>query len=84
VACLISPWRIIRSTSEQLLGAKTPVCRRGKLIMGSSAFVSLGPAGDERFAATGDRHLIHIDLSVLYETEVCEATGHKNAQPTHP
>jgi len=52
--------------------------------LGSSAFVSLGPAGDERFAATGDRHLIHIDLSVLSETEVCEGTGHKNAQPAHP
>jgi hypothetical protein len=32
----------------------------------------------ERFVATGGR------LSVLREAEVCEGTGHKNAQPTHP
>ena len=32
----------------------------------------------ERFVATGGR------LSVPREAEVCEGTGHKNAQPTHP
>jgi hypothetical protein len=32
----------------------------------------------ERFVATGGR------LSVLREAEVCEGTGHENAQPTHP
>jgi hypothetical protein len=32
----------------------------------------------ERFVATDGR------LSVLREAEVCEGTGHKNAQPTHP
>jgi hypothetical protein len=32
----------------------------------------------ERFVATGGR------LSVLREAEVCEGTGHKNAQPTRP
>jgi hypothetical protein len=37
-----------------------------------------GKAVVERFVAIGGR------LPVLLEAEVCEGTGHKNAQPTNP